>query len=230
MEDKYIEEMAKKALTKPDDFGYWGSDEMFNTWGFSGFYKSRDSNNLDLSNFDYISDDLMSKYPNDFRIESYSHWAVGSVDQLCVRILKAPGFPNVENVTQQFIECLKWHDDMQDYPVANEEHYYEICHKDLVDTITNYFPSHEAIDTSGDDWAEKIANELESAEGTVDMSDTYCYLRDDHFYQAVYDAGLYSKDREHYEFWKEFCEKNKLEPLKYDFIKSESDQTLFNDL
>lgn len=43
---------AKDALEKPEDFGYWGNDQMFNTWGFCGIDKNRDSKILEESNFE----------------------------------------------------------------------------------------------------------------------------------------------------------------------------------
>ena len=30
-----IEKYAKQATTKPEDFGYWGNEDMFDTWGFT---------------------------------------------------------------------------------------------------------------------------------------------------------------------------------------------------
>ena len=30
-----IEKYAKQATTMPEDFGYWGNKDMFDTWGFA---------------------------------------------------------------------------------------------------------------------------------------------------------------------------------------------------
>ena len=77
-----LEKYAKQATTKPEDFGYWGSEDMFKTWGFTNIDQSRDSDILTKSNFKYITEELMGIFPNDFRIENYNHWAVGWVDRL----------------------------------------------------------------------------------------------------------------------------------------------------
>ena len=46
-----LEKYAKQATTKPEDFGYWGSEDMFKTWGFTNIDQSRDSDILTKSNF-----------------------------------------------------------------------------------------------------------------------------------------------------------------------------------
>ena len=61
---------AKDGLQKPEDFGYWGSSDMFKTWGFCGVDKNRDSNLLEISNFDIITKDLMTTFPLDFRVQA----------------------------------------------------------------------------------------------------------------------------------------------------------------
>ena len=83
---KNIEKYAKQATKRPDDFGYWGSDDMFNTWGFTNIDQNRDSDVLERANFKYITEELMAIFPDDYRIETYNHWAVGSVDRLVCRV------------------------------------------------------------------------------------------------------------------------------------------------
>lgn len=115
---------AGDAIEKPEDFGYWGPEDTFVTWGFCGFDKNRDSEALQLSNFKVISSDLMEKFPDDFRIETYRHWAVGSVDRLLCRVLKNKETGVViDNITDAFKAAMVWQDKLQDYPVADEEDY-----------------------------------------------------------------------------------------------------------
>ena len=105
----YVENIlkcAKDGLQKPEDFGYWGSEDMFKTWGFCGVDKNRDSDLLEISNFDFITKDLISKFPNDFKIENYSHWMVGNVDRLVCRILKYE-LPFIDEVKEEDIEICK---------------------------------------------------------------------------------------------------------------------------
>ena len=126
----YVENIlkcAKDGLQKPEDFGYWGSDDMFKTWGFCGVDKNRDSDIREISNFEVITKDLMSRFPLDFRIENYSHWMVGNVDRLVCRILKyeIPFIDQVkqEDITAAFISAMEWLDQLRDYPVADEGDY-----------------------------------------------------------------------------------------------------------
>lgn len=126
----YTENLIKcagDAIEKPEDFGYWGPEDTFVTWGFCGFNKHRDSETIERSNFRVISEDLMEKYPNDFRIETYSHWAVGSVDRLLCRVLKdkEPGIV-IDNITEAFKAAMVWQDKLQEYPIADEEDWMEL--------------------------------------------------------------------------------------------------------
>jgi len=81
-------ELAQQALQKPEDFGWWGGDEMFDTWGWSGIDVHNASDSVQIVNFDLIKKDLMEKFPDDFEVVGLRHWAVGHVDRLTCRILK----------------------------------------------------------------------------------------------------------------------------------------------
>lgn len=118
---------AGEAIKKPEDFGYWGSEDTFVTWGFCGIDKHRDSEALQRSNFKVISADLIEKYPDDFRIETYRHWAVGSIDRLLCRVLKnkEDGIV-IDNITDAFKSAMLWQDKLQEYPVADEDDYMEL--------------------------------------------------------------------------------------------------------
>lgn len=219
---------AELALKKPDDFGYWGDDDMFNTWGYAGVNKTRDSQNLELSNFHVITKDLMERHPDDFRIERYSHWLVGWVEQLCVRILKKEGEVTEDNITDAFIAALGYQDALDNYPVIDDDHYSEICYEELIEYIKDEGFATEKIDQSIEDWEHKLAHGLLELHGNIDMSDHMTYLPPDDFYWAIYQEKIYSQDREWFDFWTEFTNRLNLTPIKYDFIKSETDQTLFD--
>lgn len=118
---------AGDAIEKPEDFGYWGPEDTFVTWGFCGVDKHRDSEALQRSNFKVISTDLMEKYPDDFRIETYRHWAVGSIDRLLCRVLKnKEDGVVIDNITDAFKSAMLWQDKLQKYPVADEDDYMEL--------------------------------------------------------------------------------------------------------
>ena len=98
--DEHIIEMANLSMKRPDDFGYWGDIDMFNSWGFAGIDMSRDASCLDESNFQAFHRDIVTLFPDDFSCENFGHWAVGSLDRTLVRVLKDEhGDLEVENIT-----------------------------------------------------------------------------------------------------------------------------------
>lgn len=209
---------AKDGLTKPEDFGYWGSDDTFKTWGFCGIDKHRDSGVLDRSNFEVITKDLMSKYPEDFRIEGYGHWAVGHVDRLVCRILKNERDGLIEeNITDAFREAMDWQDNLKDYPIANESHFSEMEYEEIIDSIKHlpyYLTS--MINTDEDDWYYTVYEEL-----AVNMNCEFCpdaqiYPKDNEILMAVYSRELWNE--EEIELWEDFCLENNLQfpPKKKD--------------
>lgn len=89
-------------------FAYWGD----RTGWLIVLGQHRDSDALERSNWEVISDDLMTRYPDDVAIERFSNWAVGWSESLLVR----PGSPALG-------AAKTWHDKLAQYPVADEDHY-----------------------------------------------------------------------------------------------------------
>ena len=212
----YVENIlkcAKDGLQKPEDFGYWGSEDMFKTWGFCGVDKNRDSNLLEISNFDVITKDLISKFPNDFRIENYSHWMVGNVDRLVCRILKyeLPFIDEVKekDITTAFLSAMEWLDQLRDYPVADEGDYSDKEYEQSIAEIIEWDKHNPGViykdNLSIENWAERICYELGN-EGYSYSEDSY--YSDEAMYKAIYNLGLQSEEQ--YNKWIEFCEKNNL--------------------
>jgi len=207
---------AKDGLEKPNDFGYWGSDDTFITWGFCGIDKNRDSKILELSNFEVITRNLMLKFPDDFRIEGYSHWAVGHVDRLVVRILKQDGPINEENITDAFRAAMEWKDELEDYPVADDDHYSEMLYQDALEVI-RYSPNEilNMIRKDAEDWEDLIYQYLSYYEELRIDSDAEIYPEDDQIVAGIHHYELMFKDEDgSYTSWNEFCEENGYE----DFI------------
>lgn len=122
-----IEEYAAIAIKRPDDFGYWGSNEnMFVNWGITGPHQTRDSDVLERSNFEVIKVDLLEKFPDDIDVIGCSHWAVGWVDSIVCRVYDDDG-----NITDAFRTIIEWKEQLEEYPVANEEHYSEMEHEEF---------------------------------------------------------------------------------------------------
>jgi len=210
-----IEESARLAIKRPEDFGYWGSDDMFKTWGFTGHDKSRDANILERSNFKIISQDLMSKYPEDCRIESYSHWLVGNVERLVCRILLDEDKGIVENnITDVFKLAMRWQDDLNDYPIADENDWSDECYKECIETLEgmgDYLL--KMIDTSNKDWAENVHFYLMQEMNVEFDPDADMYPSDDQIRLAVYSLKLWNLEEK--EEWDNWAEDSGLEPIYY---------------
>ena len=219
---------AKDGLQKPEDFGYWGSNDMFKTWGFCGVDKNRDSNLLEISNFDVITKDLMTTFPLDFRIENYSHWLVGNVDRLVCRILKReiPFIDEVkqEDITIAFRAAMEWLDQLRDYPVADENDYYDKQYQQGIEAITEWDNDNPGMICKDNlkNWADRIWYEL-SNDGYA-FEDNY-YPSDEVIYKIIYKFGL--QNEEQYNKWVEFCKKYNLDmPASFaeEFSKNNPDQ------
>ena len=237
MNFNYVENIikcAKDGLQKPEDFGYWGSDDMFKTWGFCGIDKNRDSNIIERSNFDYITKELIRDFPNDFKIETYSHWLVGSVDRLVCRILKyeIPFIDQVkeEDITIAFIAAMEWLDQLRDYPVADEGDYSDKQYEQSIAEIIEWDRNNPGViykdNLNIENWADRICYEL--GNDNYEYSE-YSYYPDEVIYKAIYKLGL--QNEEQYNKWVEFCEKNNLDmPASFEneMSKNNPDQlTLF---
>ena len=205
---------AKDGLQKPEDFGYWGSEDMFKTWGFCGVDKNRDSDLLEISNFEVITKDLISKFPNDFRIENYSHWMVGNVDRLVCRILKyeLPFIEQVkeEDITIAFIAAMEWLDKLRDYPVADEGDYSDKQYEQGIKEIIEWDKENPGIiykdNLNIEHWADRIWYEL--GNDGYSFEDNY-FPSDEVIYKVIYKLGL--QNEEQYNKWVEFCKKNNLD-------------------
>lgn len=155
---------ARKALDQTRqtrDFGYHGDLDLAGhsagagLWGFTGIDVHRDSDALDRSNFDVISKDLLARFPVDCEVMHASHWAVGWVDQLLVKWTSKTGV-----ITLAGLAVLEWQDTLSDYPVADEDHYFELDSEErresMVDSIhwllMDYETSNESNDSAIESW------------------------------------------------------------------------------
>jgi hypothetical protein len=156
-----IDEAAVAALKVPEH--YWGAQtELVNEgWGgITGIH--RDSDLLDESNYETILKILDEKYEKyeDWRVESASHWAVGWMDTLMVRVVKCECTEENEDsmpyivrdmgdrwrcdtcgttaqYTDIFKECLELQAALENYPVLDEEDYSRREYEDTMEYLTN---------------------------------------------------------------------------------------------
>jgi len=208
--EEHIVAMAKECLKRPDDFGWFGGDEMFVTWSFAGINLAVNSDDvLQESNFHVISKDLMERFPDDFDIAGVKHWAVGPMDQLRVRILKSDGIVAFENVTDAFKALIHWHDLLESYPVADESDFYDREYeaeiKDLAWRLQYTEPLKYLIHVDGDH--EELAGDLISEINQFDYCSYAEPASDEQLLEAAFELGLCLFDEA--EYWNEWAENNK---------------------
>ena len=202
-----LEKYAKQATTKPEDFGYWGSEDMFKTWGFTNIDQSRDSDILTKSNFKYITEELMGIFPDDFRIENYNHWAVGWVDRLVCRVYDDD---DQKIISSSFYLAMEWLDKLDNYPVADEDSYGEMLYIDNIESLnfwSEICPGYIDIEKHPD-WASEVIHELEvnmNIEFHLDSGTP----NDEDIIQAIYNLQYWNAAG--YVKWYEFCDRNGLE-------------------
>lgn len=206
-----ILQVAKISITKPDDFGYWGSEKMFKTWGFAGFDYYDGCKLLEKSNFEVIRDDLMKRFPGDFEIETYRHWAVGRIHQLTCRVLHKDSEITEENITGAFRAAMEWQDNLSDYPLADEGHYSDLQYEDALETLTFWAENNPKIvyedNLNLESWQSRVYEKLVLMESYFD-ADAGILPTDDEIMKAIYELGLCNV--EGMEEWYEWCDKNNL--------------------
>lgn len=113
-------ETLVENFTGQSHFAYFGDLEA-PPWGQLGFAgQHRDSDALDRSNHEVIRDALLEARPDSFRVEGYSHFLVGWVDVI-----------RIDTSDPQAVAAAKsWHDALENYPVADDEHFSQTEHEE----------------------------------------------------------------------------------------------------
>lgn len=200
-----IEKLAELALQKPEDFGWWGKEEMFTTWGWAGIDMNNSSDAVEIVNFKIITDDLYKRYPDDFEIVGLRHWAVSHVDRLTCRILINEKLGCVkDNITDAFCAAMLWKMNLEEYPVADDEALYEHCYNEMLEWITSEMPAEVYIANSKEDTAGVILEEMYQ-DYEFDPDSWVLegrYPTDDMIRYIAYDLSLCAT--EYKEFWDEW--------------------------
>jgi hypothetical protein len=113
-----------------------GDDSDYRDWlGFIG--QSRDSKPLERSNFTVAVARLKAIDPdgNDWRKESFGHWACGWIEEVYVR----PG-SEVAKAAQEMRDALEL------YPVLDEEHFSELENEEANEVWRNCYRVQDRID------------------------------------------------------------------------------------
>jgi hypothetical protein len=189
--EDHIVDMAKRSLERPEDFGYWGDADMFNTWGWAGIDYHRDSGVLDHSNYQVFHRDVVSENKDCFSSERMNHWAVGWVERTIVKVLVND---DAFCKTVEVLDCL------QEYAVLDDELYCEMEWEKNIEILE--YSSPPMISRKDLGWAEKLLGELLDMDVEM-VPDADCYPSEEEIVEAAYNINLVSK--EHEEEWAEFC-------------------------
>jgi hypothetical protein len=215
---------AKQALTRPSDFGWLGFDEMFDTWGFAGINKHRDSPLVDLSNWDAAIADIKHQFGDEVYDENFSevglsHWLVGHADQLAVKILHK-SIPHDSITDEDITDYFKYVADIalylsEGYPVLDEQDLsdreWASANADIEDMANcSWMPFGQKC-VMQDGFGEMVQDWLCQNDryiGEYSDDGTPCYDEKD-IAEAIYDLGFDNReDEEANIFWSEWEEAN----------------------
>lgn len=146
MDNDTLVRYAEQALTRPADFGYFGSLDLFRTWGITPIGQDRDSEALYRSNYRRVFSDMRTLAPDEDMGENWlswvtdfrsSHWAYGWMEQIVARVLYDPDEDiTPDNITAPFRHIMEIADYLaHEYPVYDESDYSEL----ESEQITEYF-------------------------------------------------------------------------------------------
>lgn len=193
-----IVELAKQSMEYPPDFGWYGRDDMFETWGFSAIAYHRDSGLRDQSNYIVASKELTEKYPEDIEEISMGHWAVGHVNTMIVKVIKDDAVDkhwdeiDEDDITDAFKNCMEIADYIRhNYPVLDDMHYSEMQYEAALNNIWNEMPgecdiSREELDLVYD----KLHEIHDYREDCDDQGEWY---HSDEIYEACFMMGRISE-------------------------------------
>lgn len=132
-----IQQTAEKALERPDSF--FTSDDSIGTTHALTIGVHRDSDVIERSNWEVISKDMTERFGDDVHIHGASHWAVGWIDQLAVRVYLYP-HPYVGRVVSPAFQAIvEWQEKLEEYPLADESAYSEMEYEEALETLENSY-------------------------------------------------------------------------------------------
>lgn len=101
-------------------FGYHGDTPIGETWAIILAYAPNVADTLSESNWQVLTEDFEDQYPHDYTIERFGSW-ITPTENLMVRMINDNGAP-----TEAARLALTWHEQLDNYPVANEDHFSQL--------------------------------------------------------------------------------------------------------
>lgn len=168
----------KNALTRPNDFGYFGNnDRLFKTWSLGPVIENRDSGLLTQSNAVAIKAALekFPEYSDKWELVNCSHWAVGWVNHLSFEVYDDSG--NESPILDVLIDI---HNQLCDYPVLDEDDYSQRESEATIENIKDACQYWRYNDLNNDD---------------LSLPENYEYTLDSWFAEHDYSAIENTDDR-----------------------------------
>ena len=94
----------------------WAHDREWSGVGIGPVGQHRDSDSLSKSNFQVILNDLRTRFGNDVDDASYGLFAFGWIAEITYNVGNADLVAAVQ----------EWREKLENYPVADEDHFYEL--------------------------------------------------------------------------------------------------------
>jgi len=191
-----ITELAEQSLTQPSDT-WFGNDLLWYTHGMSGINVHRDSNVAERSNFKVMTDLLTDHFGSadtdgDWWINHSTHWAVGWLDQIMVRVINDPDAADKfseENISDIFILCMDFIEDLCNSVVIDETDYWNLFHDEMVSEVNFLCPKWASVDFD----AEKIIS-LAYNENVEMVDDESWIIGDKFIIIAAFTLGMFDVD------------------------------------
>ena len=138
---EFCDQAIEATWSQPYFMYYGGADRETDAFTFS---RTRDSDILDISNFDVIYQDLKKRFPDNVWIERANHFLCGWVDYVVVRMLHRDKIPSLDGTLQlrptfAASAVQEWCDALEEYPVADEAALSEAEYNAKLETLERNF-------------------------------------------------------------------------------------------
>jgi hypothetical protein len=117
------------------------------------YAKTRDSDYLYQSNYDAYKQLLNDAHVRFYELH-FNHWGCGWIDQLVIKAINKNG-----KVSKAFMTCLSIQEQLDNYPVLDEDDYSNREYDATIESIHDNLPG-DMIDNLPDNFAESIFNWL----------------------------------------------------------------------
>lgn len=196
--EDHAEDLAKELVgnwKKFGSFAWFNEPEDGDNWTLINI-SHRDSGLLAQSNADAIKNELepftYGKNP-DVNFEGHSHWAVGYVNAVAIRVYKRG------KITKAFKKYTELHCALENHSVLDESDYHKREYEATLENITNEGPCFSNVNDPPEDWANKVFGWLwdHNQRAIESIDDRGGYPTNEQICEALSALGIeYDKDED----------------------------------